>query len=46
MSYRPPFNDRGPDDYFGGKKEPSFKIFIPALVFLAMIAIIYFMSNY
>lgn len=45
MSYRPPFNDRGPDDYFGGKKEPSLKIFIPALVFLGLIGLIYIVSN-
>jgi hypothetical protein len=45
MPYRPPHNDKGPDDYFGEKKEPSLKFFTPFIVLLIIIAVAIYFSR-
>jgi len=45
MPYRPPHNDRGPDDYFDRKKEASFDVFIPIIVFFIMIALVIYFAT-
>jgi hypothetical protein len=46
MAYKPPhFNDKGPDDYFDRKKEASFDVFIPIIIFFIMIALVLYFAN-